>query len=247
VEPLTNAKGLEFASVPVTVSAEDVTDLTVTVAPAGRLSGRVKLNGAVYRPSGDKVLVAAVRAGPEAIAVAATQELIQKDGTFSINGIIGPFVLRIKQLPPPAALARVEIGGVDVTDTGLTVQPRDDISDIDIVLTDAGTLLIGRAVSGSQQTPTGNCIVVVFAADSTRWSLPDTRHVTSVRPDRDGAFRVAGLPPGRYLAVAVSNVDGERPTEPSYLKSVSKSATLVTLVNGQSNTVTLPLQVPIRR
>jgi 5-hydroxyisourate hydrolase-like protein (transthyretin family)/uncharacterized protein (DUF2141 family) len=246
VEPLTNAKGLEFASVPVTVNAEDVTDLTVTTAPAGRISGRVKLNGAVYRPSGDKVMVAAVPAEPESIAVAATQELVQKDGTFRVSGIIGPFVLRMRQLQPPTVLSRVEIGGVDATDTGFTVQPRDDISDIDITLTAVGTLLNGRAVSSVQQGPPGTCTVVIFSSDPTHWSLPDTRYVATARPDRDGAFRVAGLPPGRYLAVAMSDVGGGL-TEPGYLKSVSKAATSIALENGQSSTVTLSVQVLTRK
>ena len=70
----------------------------------------------------------------------------------------------------------------------------------------------------------------MFAANAGKWG-EGSRFVRTTRPDQQGRFRIAGLPPGEYLAVALEYVEqfGEQldPTgrygawdDPEYLESL---------------------------
>jgi len=236
--PLATVREGEFAAMPLSVSGVDVTGLTITTSRTGRLRGRVVLNGQTYQPRpGAKVGLAAAPTGPTSFAAGPTGLLVEKDGTFDIGGVLGPFVLRMRGLPGGLTLNRVELGGVDVTDQGVTIGPNEEVSDIEVVLSSNSPVLVGQ-VAGAE----GGCTVIVFSDDPRRWSYPVTRYVVSVRPEPDGSFRVDGLPAGRYFAIAVARVEPGQWLDPDYLKSLADRASSVSLKDGERQTLTLPLQ-----
>jgi len=67
--------------------------------------------------------------------------------------------------------------------------------------------------------------VVVFAADSAKWSYP-SRFVRTVSADEKGRFRINGLPAAeRYLAVATDYLEDGEHNDPEFLERMRDSAT----------------------
>jgi hypothetical protein len=66
--------------------------------------------------------------------------------------------------------------------------------------------------------------VVVFAADSAKWSYP-SRFVRTVTADEKGHFRIIGLPSSeRYLAVAADYLDDDEHYDPEFLERMRSAA-----------------------
>jgi hypothetical protein len=241
--PLADAPGLEFGVLPITVTG-DVDEITITTAPAGRIRGKVTLDGRPVQPSGGRpMLIRAIPAAPDAIAAGATVVPVQGDGFFSASGMLGRFILRVDQITPPLSLMRVERDSADVTDVGISIGADEDVSDIRVMLTTTPTRLDGRVASrtGSASGEFADSMVLVFSEDAERWSLPATRYVTRTRPDREGSFHVSGLPPGRYLAVALAGVESDRLDDPGLLKRASTLATRV-MIGAEQASTTLRIQ-----
>jgi hypothetical protein len=61
------------------------------------------------------------------------------------------------------------------------------------------------------------------------------------RPDQTGTFKVTTLPPGEYFAIALDHVDQMQWTDPEFLESVSRQASTVSLIEGETRTLDLRL------
>ena len=61
------------------------------------------------------------------------------------------------------------------------------------------------------------------------------------RPDQDGRFKITGLPPGEYYAVAVDRLEPGQSGDPEFLERVRGRAVSLTLREGETRTVDLPL------
>jgi hypothetical protein len=128
------------------------------------------------------------------------------------------------------------VNGIDATDAVLNVGTKDlPLTDVEIVLTNRLTEISGR-VTDARGQPIADCAVVVFAADRQLW-YDGSRFFMATRPSRDGTFAFRALPPGDYFFAAVDRIPGsETGTEwqdPELLESISRSATRITLTEGQ--------------
>ncbi len=101
----------------------------------------------------------------------------------------------------------------------------------------AGALIDGKGA------PLVDGTVIVFAADSEKWS-EDSRFVRFARPDSDGNFSIKGLPPGEYLAAAVDYVEEGMWNDPEYLESIRRYGQKVTLGDADARTVSLKVVTP---
>jgi hypothetical protein len=144
-------------------------------------------------------------------------------------------------LPKGAVVAGrilVHLEGVDVTDTPIDFR-NGDVNGVDVTLT---SRLI--TLSGAVREPRGeiatDATVVVFADDETKWG-PRSRFVSTARPDQQGQFTVEGLPPGRYLAIAVGYVEPGEEQNPEMLEQWRRSATSVTLSEGETRVLNLTM------
>ncbi len=81
---------------------------------------------------------------------------------------------------------------------------------------------------------------IVFSADEEKWAWPATRYLGSARAERDGRFRVEGLPPGPYLALALGYVEKGQWRDPDFLTGAARNARRVTLSAGARQTLDLP-------
>jgi hypothetical protein len=100
-------------------------------------------------------------------------------------------------------------------------------------------------VSGSVTASDGAVLkdytVVLFSESPEQWRLPQTRWVQGTRPDQDGRFKVANLPAGNYLAVAVDYLPQGEWGDPEVLERLKSKAKRFTLADGATQTLDLKL------
>src|SRR5262249_19547523 len=110
------------------------------------------------------------------------QGRVNPDWTFETNGAFGVGVLRAAGLPSSWVLKNTTVNGRDVTDVPLDFRTG-DIDGIELTMTTRSASLNGTVNDG--RTPVADYAVIVFAADSAKWTFP-SRFVTLTRPDQQG-------------------------------------------------------------
>jgi hypothetical protein len=83
-------------------------------------------------------------------------------------------------------------------------------------------------------------VVIVHPAEE-KEGMAATRYIRTARPDQNGGFRLRALPPGRYLAAAVEQLEQGREWDPEFVRRFRDAAKPVTLVEGQTLTLSLTL------
>ena len=132
--------------------------------------------------------------------------------------------------------------GRDIAELPIELRSGETLSGVQVIVTKRVTSLTGQLVD-DKGGPLSDGSVIVFAEDSTKW-VEDSRFVRSSRPDQSGRWRIRGLPPGDYLAVAVDTVEDGQWNEPEYLESIRRYGQKVTLVEAGDHTVALKLVTP---
>jgi hypothetical protein len=160
------------------------------------------------------------------------------DGTFTIQGVFGTSRLRLT-LPEDWALKAVLYDGRDLTDAPIELKSGEAWSGVKVIVTDRVSTVTGQLTDAKDQ-PVTEGTVIVFAADTNKWS-EDSRYVRSVRADQQGQWRINGLPPGDYLAVALDYVEEGMWNDPEYLSLIQRYAKNMTVTEADSQT--LPLRV----
>ena len=79
----------------------------------------------------------------------------------------------------------------------------------------------------------------MFAGDADRWSFP--RYQRVARPDQDGRFKITGLPPGRYYAIALDYIDQSEANDPDFLDRLRLRSTGFSLGEGETKQLDLKL------
>jgi len=163
---------------------------------------------------------------------------VNRDWTFRMTSVGGPFVFRIRGLPEDWMLEAVKLGDRDITDTIWDVPTGgQEITDLQFVLTQRVGRISGD-VSTADGKPTADATVVLFSEDASLW-MPGSRFVQSTRPSSSGQFSFTALPAGSYLAVAKDFiVDGQWENR-EFLEGIRKDAVRVLLDAGGSRTVSL--------
>jgi hypothetical protein len=66
--------------------------------------------------------------------------------------------------------------------------------------------------------------------------LPDSRRIKSVRSGENGAYTIAGLPPGEYYLCALTELDTGLQYEGEYLQQFIPSAVKISIGEGEKKT-----------
>ena len=114
---------------------------------------------------------------------------------------------------------------------------------VTIAMTDRFTNVSGT-VQDSQR-PVADYVVVILPRKAIE-GMGASRYIRVLRPDRDGAFTVRGLPPGDYAAAAFESLESGREWDPEAQKVIRSSGRDFTLSEGQ-DAVTEPGVVAMRR
>jgi hypothetical protein len=229
----------EFASHMLRVAGEDV-DVALRTSPGFTISGRVIVEGGrAFDVRGLRVSALPVTdaIGMMSGTLLTGTAVAGDEGTFQIENMAGRKVIRLAGLPAHLTLKRVTAGSADVVDDGIDVTGP---ARLEIVL-GRPTQITGRVVD-QEGTGVPGATVVVFSDEPFRRALPHTRYVTTTAAVGSGAFTAAGLPAGRYRAVALfTPVDGEA-TGVESLDLLAGYGTPIVLEDGERASLTLQIR-----
>lgn len=237
----------EGARVSVVVEEGDARSVVLTPRKPSAIAGAIVTDEGTAPPfPPTRLRVTPVDADPRATRPSFTgprATTVGRDWTFRVEALDGAYLFRVDGLPDGWMLKAVRIEGGDVTDAPLNVPAGGaDRTGLQIVLSRHGGRVDGRAVD-RRDAPAADSTVVIFAADPAKWTLA-SRFVKTARPDGDGRFSIAGLPPGAYRAIARDFVADGQWEDPEFLTSVARDSVRFELAEHGSETLTLKLEPP---
>jgi protocatechuate 3,4-dioxygenase beta subunit len=241
--PPAQAMEREFAIGAVTIAGEDVTGLIINGARGAKARGRVVFEGGPKPGNLTSIRLLASPTDFDMVSVTASAfgaAAVKGDGAFEIDGLVGGRVFRFMDPPAGWFLKRVTHDNDDITDKGYAFKPGEEVEGFEIVMTTRSQPVSGT-VTNEKGEPAKNYTVVVFPEDPQQWMATTSRSHASSRPDQQGRFRFAELPPGAYLAIAVEYVAQGEWMDPEWLERAAKKATAFTLTEGAAKTLNLKL------
>lgn len=229
----------EVAMLPISVNGQDLSDLRLVAAKWSIVSGRIVVAaGSADAVRSAKVRVSTMPTEEGTMFFGSNAGTVKDDLTFELKAPPGRYRLSAGPLPNGWSMKSVRASGSDVTDAGIDVRGSDEVSGIEIELTNVVTTLTG-IVADSRGTALKDYAVAIFPQDREQWDKP--RYTRSGRPDQDGRFKVTGLPPGQYYAVAVDYIEPGATGDPETLERLKARATAFSLNEGETRTLNLTL------
>jgi len=236
----------EFATADISVAGDDVTGVRLVSLRQSTLTGRIVFSdqraGAAMRPATLRVN-ASPRNPEEFSPFAGGPGRVNEDFTFEIKARPARVVIRVNAATGGWTLKAVRLNGADVTDSGVEIKPGEDMSGLEIELTNRPTAVSG-VVTNARNEVVKDYSLIVFSSDRDHWG-PGSRFVRTGRPDQDGRFKITGLPVGSYYAVAVDYIDpADDATDPEMLERLRGKAVEFSLNEDETRTQDLKLVTP---
>jgi hypothetical protein len=229
----------EFASVPVSVSGDDV-HVEIMTAPGISVSGRVIFEG----KSAEARQVVRISPVPEEDArnvvnfVGGDAVTVESDGRFYLPSVYGKVIVRAGFLPQNVMLKAVRLGGADITNTPLDTTGMDDITNLEVVLVDQQSRIVAYA-----RNPRGeiqyNFRFIVYPANLKPGDVT-VRFQHNASPNSTGQINIGRMPPGEYVGLAVHGVHPGEEWDPDLRKRIEQFGKRFTLKEGE----TLEMDVP---
>jgi len=220
--------GPRWASVPISVGDEPIAGLSVPLHTGMTVTGRIAyrtdaVEGAVKTLTGVRIALVPQN-HPRSFGNPLAAQTLKDDGVFELRSLApGPYTLSLSGLPYRWQPASAVLNGQDVLDTGLRLQPGEDIENLVVTITDRMSEVSG-AVRDAKGQPTSEGYVIVFPADRAYWS-GTLRRVQGTKPDTDGRFAfLRSMPAGDYLIVAADAEAGQW-QDPAFLATLVSKAT----------------------
>jgi hypothetical protein len=231
----------DSASTEVTISGDDVNGIRLVASKPSTASGRVVVEPAAaqaLRPSMLRLSIQPVVFDMPMMGMTGPG-VVNDDLTFELKTRPGRMKVALAGPAPGWTIRAVRHRGTDVTDSGIEFRANEDITEIEVELTNRLTDLSGL-VTNSRGAAVKDYSVVIFAQDRDKWTA-NSRYMRTGRPDQDGRFKLTGLPPGEYHIVALEYLDTDQWPEPEYLERVRSKATSVTISEGETKSVDLKI------
>jgi hypothetical protein len=233
----------EMAVLPITVAGQNMTDLRITTTRGITVSGHVTFEGGAPDATTTKqIRPMCLPIEPESMMSGSTVPMpANEQGQFELKAIMTPCLIGAFGFPPAWTLKSVTLNGSDITDR--PIEPAGKaISGVEVTLTNHLTTLSGSVVDGQNQ-PAKEYTVVIFPDDRSKWepSPIGQRYMRRARPDQSGLFKVTGLPPARYLVVALDTIEQGMESDPEFLAKIQSLATRAQLTEGGTETLSLKL------
>ena len=158
----------------------------------------------------------------------------REDWTFEIKGVTGKRLIRGGDLRGTWRIKSVQLEGADVTDTPIDFTGG-DVNGLEVLLTQQKTDLSGAVTNDRGETVT-DATVIAFADDPEKWGQA-SRFIESVPLDQNGQFRLQSLPAGRYVVVAIDDLEPGEERDPEVLSQLRSKGSRVTLRDGETRKV----------
>jgi protocatechuate 3,4-dioxygenase beta subunit len=240
----------DVANLRFVVDGVDIDNISLTGSAGGSVTGRVLTeDGAMPDIPRLRIIVSEWASGqPDPSVLGAFKNpgigQVGADGAFSIHGVFGRARLRVT-LPDEWGLKAVLHEGRDIAEQPIELKSGETLAGVQVIVTKRVTSLVGQ-LADEKGSPVRDGSVIVFSSDSEKW-VDNSRFVRAARPDQQGQWRIRGLPPGEYLAVAVETVEEGQWYEPEYLESIRRHGQKATLVEAGEKTLALRLITPDSR
>jgi hypothetical protein len=233
--------GGEVAQQLVVIDGVDLSGIRLTTSAGWSASGRFVTDEGMVPPfNRDATRVGAITIAHAAYAGAGASE-IKDDWTFAVRSILGAARLSLT-VPDGWMVKGVRQKDRDITAAVLEMKSGEALSDIDVIVTNRVTRVMGQLVDG-RGAPLRSGTVVAFSEDAAPWGS-GSAFVRTGRPDQDGRYEIKGLPAGDYLVVALDYVQEGIWNDPEFLESMRRHAQRVTVMEGGAQTVALRLAEP---
>jgi Carboxypeptidase regulatory-like domain len=228
----------EIATAKITATGDDINDLQLIAAKPSTATGRILMDPAAGSTLPQGLMIFPMPIEPGAMPMGMPPTRISDDGSFELKA--APGKTRINMGGSPGWTVRsIRLNGTDITDTGLEFRPNEDISGIEIEITNKVTTITGL-VTNSRGETVKDYAAIAFAQDREKWKI-NGRYQAIGRPDQDGRFKMGGLTPSDYYIIALDKVDPSQINDPDFLDSIRARATAITIREGESRTVDLKL------
>jgi hypothetical protein len=230
----------EGATASITVGNEDLTGINLVTSKGTTMTGTI-----VLAPGATgKLTMQGIQVFPQSPRFEPMFGMgpgrVDSDGTFRVTGLRGRRLFRLMNVPPTWSLKAVMLNGQDIIDTPIEFKDDDDLSGLQMVVTDRVSEVNGR-VTGDRGEPTRDYTVVIFPEDSAKWTYP-SRYVRAGRADQEGMFKIRDFPPdSRYLAVAVDYLEEGEGGDPQFLEQIRDRATEISIGEGEVKALNLKL------
>src|SRR5262245_29322456 len=235
--------GSRTAMQPLVVAGEEV-NVALNPAPGVQLGGTITFEAAGSPPagfSGFRVMpvplgsVAALLGGRGGRPGETTQ-----NGQFMISDVM-PGLYGIRGSAPRGwTMKGVYLDGREVTDTAIEVK-SENVTGLNVIFTDRISNLGGN-VRDTRGNPISDVTVIAFPADERLW-VPQSRQILTARTDTSGAYKLASIPAGDYLVIAVDDVEQGEWFDPAFLDQLRGRATKVRIEEGEQRTQDLKAPV----
>lgn len=234
----------EAATIPITVTGQPIEDLRIATSRGASIHGRVTYEGGDPPAAGTTTTrLACTSNDPSApTMMGGAMGAITEQHQFEIKGAYVPCLVRAFTTGGTWTLKAVLHEGQDVTDRPLAISGGKAVTGVEVVITNRQTTLTGTVTDGDGR-PLKEYAVVVFPDDKEKW-MPMSRFIGRARPDQQGQFKVTGIPPGEYLAVALETLEMGIETDPEFLERVQALGTRTRLSEDVPQAITLKLSAP---
>jgi protocatechuate 3,4-dioxygenase beta subunit len=231
------------ARVPIDIGNSNAENLTLTMTPGYTVMGRVTLENPPPNTdtSGNRGMRIAFTHEPDLVGLpGAPQGVVQANGTFCLANVaqgdyhvyvpplLNTFQWGTSTLPPllqNAYIKAIRLGGTDVLSDGLRLNfaPQEQL----VVLVGNGARLSGTVINEKRESVVNATIALVPTSSRERLDL--YRTTTS---DKNGRYKIQGIPPGSYRAFAWEDVERDAWQDPGFLTLIEGRGTTVQVAEG---------------
>jgi hypothetical protein len=228
----------ESVAIPLTVGASDINDLHIVTSPPTSVSGRVHVDPAELGSlKASTFHLSSPPATEEDIGISGgAAAAVKDDFTFELKIPRGRVFIRSNTAG--WFLRAVRIGGVDVIDSGIEIQPNAPVSGVEIELTHKQPEVTGVVKTAAGEVTRG-AYVLVFPQDPAKWGYL-SRYVRMGRPNPDNQYRIL-VPPGEYFAIALDFISPGDQRDPEFIGRQRDRAVAISLKDGDHKALDLAL------
>jgi hypothetical protein len=236
----------QFVSQSIDVAGDDITGLRLTAARPSTVTGRIVLApDAKRRFERASAFISASPVDPDPVG-GLGPGTINDDLTFTLEARPGRMRVGLDAIARGGTVGwtqrAVRLAGIDVLDGGVEIKPNEDVSGLEIEVTDKVSIVTG-SVANAVGVRVKDYSIVVFPRDK-ELRTTSNRYFRLSRSDQAGQFKITTLPPGEYLVIAVEAIDPADARDPDFLEALRASASSFSLSEGESRTLDLKL-VPL--
>ena len=241
----------EVATAVVTVAGGDVGGVRLAPVTPVTVSGRVVFDNpsaaGFLKPSAIRVNVQMLNPNDGPSGLQSLPPALRDDFTFELEADPGLVMLRpavpggvpgLTTGSQPWALKSLRVNGADVTNTGLELRAGENVSGIEIEMTNRPPEVSGT-VTATGNAPAAGFSVIVFPQDRDLWTMPGPGLSAMMRSDQTGHFSTRNLRSGRYYILAVYELEPGASADPEFLQRAISRATPFSLADGETKTLDL--------